>query len=445
MHRAIVTYSGAAGVAMTREPPGISEGGVMLRRVGLAAAGVLLAASTGLPAQANPRRSAAVALTPTTVRQSLHDAVAAAWERLPQRRDFIAQQASASARYAAGGAFVPNAPTANGTYVNDKIAGSNYNYITSQVGLSTPVWLPGEGSATQKLAQADAASITAATEAAHLAVAVQVLDLASQAVLASNARDVAARRLAANQALQADLVRRFQVGESSQSDALAAGAEAASANMTLQTAEAQLTVARLALAAITGVDTVPQLDGAGVSAGDPVAAHPRIVAAEQAVASAQANARLVRIGDRDDPEIGVQGVNEKQPGAKWDTRFGVQVTFHFATEARNAPRRAAAEQAVTQAEVELALARREVILAARQTEAVIGGAERASQSAIRAATELEKRRGQIERAWRAGEMPLIEVVRANALAFDASYAREKAATELVTARQRLRLAEGILP
>lgn len=395
------------------------------------------------PALANPHRSAD---QPVVIHQTLHDAVAAAWERLPQRADFTAQQATTSARYTAGSAFVPNAPTAIGSHINDRIAGSNYNYVTSQIGLSTPVWLPGEGSATQNVAQADAASITASTEAAHLALAAQVVDLVRQATLAANARDVAARRLSASKALAGDLAKRFQLGESSQSDSLSASADAASATMALEADEAQLTVARLALAAVTGANTVPQLDKPGFRpAGDLLAAHPRIVAAEQSLEAARANARLVRIADRDDPELGLQAINEKQPGTRWDTRVGVQMTFHFATEARNAPRRAAAEQLITQAEVQRALARREVMLAINQNQAVLSGAERSSMAASRAATELEKRRGQIERAWRVGEMSLIEVVRANTIAFDAAYARDKAQTELASARQRLRLAEGILP
>jgi hypothetical protein len=39
----------------------------------------------------------------------------------------------------------PNAPTATGTFANDRIAGSDYGHVTSQVELRTPIWLPGEG------------------------------------------------------------------------------------------------------------------------------------------------------------------------------------------------------------------------------------------------------------------------------------------------------------
>lgn len=375
---------------------------------------------------------------------SFRDAVAAAWARLPQRQDLAAQGASAAARYAAGGAFLPNAPYAVGTYVNDKALGSNYNYITSQAEVGTPIWLPGQGRATQATAQADGAAVEAAAEAAHLALAAQVLDLAAQAGVAANARDVAARRLATAQALAENLSRQFRVGEASQSDALAASADAASAAVTLSGAEAQLAAAQAALAAVVGSPAVPRLDAPGAVSG-PASAHPRIVAAARAVEAAQAAARLARIENRDSPEVGLQGINEKQPGTKWDTRFGVTIRFPFATEARNAPRRAAAEQAITQATVQLTMAQREVQAGTQQAQAMLAGAERGSAAAARAAAELERRRGQIERAWRVGEMPLIEVVRANALAYDAEYARDKARTDLAAARLRLRLATGILP
>ncbi len=73
------------------------------------------------------------------------------------------------------------------------------------------------------------------------------------------------------------------------------------------------------------------------------------------------------------------------------------------------------------------------------------GAQEAELAAGRAAGEQERRRGMIERAWRLGEMPLIEVVRANALAFDARLAQTKSRTALDAARLRIGLANGLLP
>jgi len=411
----------------------------------------LVFASTGLGFWLAAGLTSADALARPQTRQgpSFHDAVAAAWANLPQRHEFAARQGNAAAKYTAGSALFPNAPYVNGTYFNDKALGSNYNYNTTQIELGTPVWLPGEGTATQKTAQADSTAVMAEIEAAHLALSAQVLDLVAQATLAVNARDVAARRLATAAALAVDLAGRLRVGESPQSDALAASADAAASVVTVSGAEAQLGVARAALAAVVGADFLPRLDMPGSTsqskAADALATHPRVAAAERAVAAAQASAKLVQIENRDNPEIAFDGINEKQPGTRWDTRFGVVVRFPFATEARNAPRRAAAELANSQAQVQLALARRDVLAGIRQAQALLAGAERGNVAADRAAGELEKRRGQIERAWRMGEMPLIEVVRANALAYDAEYNRDKARTDLAAARLRLRLAEGVLP
>ena len=382
---------------------------------------------------------------------TLHQAIAAAWARDPQRNTLDARQNTAAARYAAGGALFPDAPTLTAGYVNDKIAGSNYNYITTQAELDTPVWLPGQGTATQRVATAQAGTAVADAEAAHLMLAGAVLDLAAQAALAANTRDVARRRLVSVQALALDARRRFRVGEGSESDSLAAEAEAANAQVTLSEADAQSGSALAAFAAMTGAQAVPRLAGAPAVAvsrradADLLSSHPQVTAAERAVAVAQAQARLVRIDNRDSPQIGVEGINEKQPGTRWDTRFGVVLHFSFATEARNAPRRAEAEQAVTQAMVQLELARRQVLAGLQQATALLGGAEQAAVAARRAADALDKRSGQIERAWRLGEMPLIEVVRAKTYAFDAELARDKAQTELDTAGQRWLLAEGVLP
>ena len=377
---------------------------------------------------------------------TLHEAIEDAWKRLPQRNTLAAQQNTAAARYLSGSALVPNAPTASGSYVDDRQIGSHYNYVTTQIGVSTPLWLPGEGSATQNLARAENTAIEAQAELAHLALAAQVVQRAVAAVDARNARDIAARRLATNQALARDLDRRFQVGESSQSDALAADAEAATAAVSLAQADVQLGSAEIALAELTGSTALPVLSPPLMPARAATGAeHPQMVAAMRQAEAARAQERLVYLQDRDDPEFGVEGINEKQPGTRWDTRVGLTLRFHFATEARNAPRRAAAVEAVTRADVQLELTRRQLAAEIARAGLVVTAAERASAAAERGAAEWSKRRGQIERAWRLGEMPLIELVRANAAAYEAEAASVKARTGRTAAMLQLAIAEGAIP
>ncbi len=394
---------------------------------------------------------------------TLHDAVAAVWARLPQLRTIEARQLVAAARYASGGALFPNAPTATGNFVDDKIIGSNYDYITSEVELSTPVWLPGEGTATQTAATAEGQAILADRDALHLAVAEKVLQLVEQAQDNMNSLAVATRREDVAASLAKSVRQRFSLGEAPETDALAADAEAANAEVSLDAVRAQAESALAAYGALTGFQRLPQLSAKAVAATPcPLAAamasgeiapadqamlegNPRIVAARRAVDAARAKARLVRIEDRDNPEIGLQGIDEKQPGTRWDTRMAVIIRVPFASAARNAPRRAAAEQAVTEAEVQLELARRDVLSALCQSDAALSAVERAQLASVRAAASLDQRRGKIERAWRAGETPLVEVIRADAGAFDADLARDKASLSLAVLRLRAQLLRGTLP
>ncbi len=243
-----------------------------------------------------------------------------------------------------------------------------------------------------------------------------MVDAATQAALGGNSRDVARRRLQSSQALAADLSRRFRVGEAAQSDALTADADAASAAVTLADTQAQLTGALAALAVLTGQTAVPSLAGPDPKMPRLEAlgeTHPRLIAARRATEVAQSSMRLTRIENRDSPEVGIQGINEKQgSNTPWNTRFGVVVRFPFATEGRNAPRLAAAQAQVTATEVQSVSAKRQAATELQQAVEILDGARQGS-AAARAATSLVTRRGQIERAWRNGEMPLVEVVRAN--------------------------------
>lgn len=379
---------------------------------------------------------------------TFHQALALAWDRLPQRRTYVAQQEVAAAQNLEGSALFPNAPSVSSMYVNDNMLGSAEDYITTQVQVTTPLWLPGEGTATQKLAQARGAAASAAGEAAHLSLALQLLNLSARAALDAAARDIAQRRLATSQALATDARNRFHTGEGAEADMLAADADVGWARVNVSDAEARLAGSLASLAALLGGETIPRL----VSPVRPAAlgpegmAHdPRLAAAQRAVEVAQANLRLVRLQDRNDPEIGVVGINEKQYGAPWDTRFGVVLRFSFASEARNAPRRAAAEEQLTQAEARLEEARRRIVAQYRQANATLISAERGAAVAVRAARELAQRQDMVERSWKQGEMPLIEVVRANASAFDAAFSAARSRTLLEAARLEVVIAQGVIP
>ncbi len=394
---------------------------------------------------------AAVVVTTTAV-ETLHDAIAEAWSRLPQRAEAKAAEDVAAAKFRSGGALFPNAPYSDGEYDDDR-AGSNDNYHTTRIGVGTPLWLPGEGTATQRAASAEGRAAIAGGEAAHFALAQQVLDLATRAWLAKVSKDVAQARLRSDQALSVAAANQFRVGEGAQSDALAADAAAQTDALDVNDADANLGAALIALSTLTGRDTLPvltadraQRDVAFIRDNqDVIELNPRVVAERVVFEAAEARERLVRVQDRADPELGLQVTNDKQPGSPWDTRLGVVFRVPFASAGRNAPLRAAASQEVTRAMVQLALARREVAASLREATVRYAAAERAAVAAKRAADDLLRRRQQIHRAWTVGEMPLIEAIRANSAAFEAELTHHRTSIQRDAAVQRLILASGRLP
>lgn len=396
---------------------------------------------------------------PAEPRPSFAEAVAMAWARSPDRLALEGRGGAAAARGRAAHTLFPNAPFATAIYDDDHFLGSDKGYTTYSGSLNTPLWLPGEGTATARSAGAELAHVAAQGEAGRLLVAGQVLDAAAGLAIARNVREVAGRRLASARLLLSELHRLVRGGEAVQIDEQAAAADLATAEIALADADAQLVSAGEALAVLTGTRTPPELTppeltptgavAAALANGVPdeaaIGRNPQVAAAQRGVDAAQAELRLVRLADRDDPELGVEAIRDHQFGSPWDTRYGVVVRVPFASRARNLPRIALAQSTLTTAFAELARVQRLVRLELVQSRAQLGAARRARDAGAVAARQLAARATTIGHAWRLGEMPLIEVVRAQQASFDATLIATRAAVAADVASLRMSLAGGVVP
>ena len=151
------------------------------------------------------------------------------------------------------------------------------------------------------------------------------------------------------------------------------------------------------------------------------------------------------MADRDDPEVGIEGIHEKQFGSPWDNRVGVMLKVPFGSTARNLPRIAAATARLNTAEARLLQQRRLVAIGLQQALARLRAARANRSAAATVARELDGRAVEVVRAWHVGEMPLIEATRAQTAAFDADLAARRASTMLQAAQWQVALAEGVLP
>jgi outer membrane protein TolC len=168
--------------------------------------------------------------------------------------------------------------------------------------------------------------------------------------------------------------------------------------------------------------------------------------ASSAIEAANAALRLAIISNRDSPEIGVvAGRNRDIRGTEYDTTVGLRLKIPFATEARNAPRRAAAQAEVLAAQAEYAGTR-------RQIEAELAGACQALAAAQDQTPLIEARLqavrqavARLRRSYDAGEIGFTELLRGRSTLDDAEAANLGNRLAGARARSRVNQAAGLVP
>jgi len=376
--------------------------------------------------------------------QTLRDAVEGAWRLNPEIRSLEARRAQAIAQRGAGEALVPAAPAVTLRHTTDVLT-RNAGRREYEAELGVPLWLPGQGTATVRAADALLARTDAEIAARKLAVAGEVRTALWQALLAERRRDVARQRLKVARELEADTQRTARAGETADADVQLARAEALAVAADLREEELALEEARQAFHTLTGMAPPKAVTEPDIGT-PPLDQHPSLLAAHLGVRAAAAQRQLVDLTTREAPEVGVVARRERDArGERYDTVVGVAVRIPFAVGAVNAPKQA-------EAAAELARSEAEQAAAARTVEAEIAQARLAHRAAIdrlaiardRAAA-LRARMSNVERARKAGEISLIEYVRAQADAFEAEVARATADVQVGAARARLNQSLGVLP
>ncbi len=376
---------------------------------------------------------------------TLAEAVEAAWARTPEAGPIAADRTTQEARRSASSRFFPNAPYAQVDGMTDRPT-TNRGFTSFGAEVGTPLWLPGEGSALGRQAGVGVAETEARMLALRLATAGVVRDAVGLIEEAALAIPPQQRRAVSARQLGALVERRAGRGESPQADALLARSEALVAEASLQDQQALLAQALARFTVLTGQSSAP---GLAQDRTPPLAAlpdHPRLLASQRNVELAQAGVEVARRSSRDSPVLALQGRQEQSiTGERYQSRIGVLLRIPFATEARNAPRVAAAQADLTRAESQLALVQRELDIDIRQSRLALEAAGTQRRLAEANFSALNARRGQLEQAFTVGEIPLVELVRARLAAFDADLTRARTLSAQNRARSRLNQALGVMP
>ena len=184
--------------------------------------------------------------------QSLRDFVEAAASRNPDLAGLGARRDAIAARRMAADALTPGAPVFSGSYLTDQLI-RDRQQRELQIGVSTPIWLPGEGSAARALADAEADRAATQVAATRLKLAGQVRDGLASFALAQAELALAERRLRDARATEGDIDRRARARDASEADLLLARAERIAADAELRDRQVALKQSRLAFQTLTGL------------------------------------------------------------------------------------------------------------------------------------------------------------------------------------------------
>lgn len=316
----------------------------------------------------------------------------------------------------------------------------------SEVSLGVPIWMPGQRAARGELAEAQMVEADARASLAQLAMAGDLRERVWQLASATAEQQVLRRRVAVATSLRDDVARRVDAGDLARTDLLLADQDLLATRALLTEGQSRLNELRTQLFQLTGVSALPHRYEEQPASPPAAMTHPAMSAADSALLRAQRQLGYLRKSRRDAPEVGVSYRRDAAgSGLPADHTVGVFVRIPFATDARNLPRETAAHT-----EIATAMAERERIerVVRSETEASRQGltlAEEQLSLAEQRSAMLAERAQLLRKTFDAGEIGLLEVLRAQnqALEAEAEAARQRARRGLAIARLNQSL--GVLP
>ncbi len=404
---------------------------------------VLAALSVPAGAQLPPAEPGAAATHRTP---SLREALAAAWALSPAARSDDNRRADLQARERAASSWINGSPSALLAQRSDRF-GNNGGLREYEAELELPIWSPGVRGAAQRELAAQRLAFEPRQAAAQLRLAAEVREAAAGLALARSESELATRKHGEAQTLAQDVERRVKAGDSARVDALQAQALRAQA----ASAEAQAHMALLRRQhqwrALTGLAAAPPLEETPPDlAASLTPEHPALQAATARVQAAQAGLEFSEADRRDPMAVGVGVARERASfGAAGETSLRLALKIPFGTDARNAPRIAAAR-----AELDAAQAERDAIERQLQGELLSARAELEAARRTQAAMAERARLGTevqalVAKAYRLGESDLPTRLRADSEKFEADLSLARAGAGLQRAISQLNQSLGLLP
>ncbi len=407
------------------------------------------ALSFSIHAQTEPIALGSMAHAEVSSTATLAGAIDAAWQRAVLSRQMDGQRRIAESGRASADRLWASPPSVDFSRRDDRWQ-TNAGARETGIGVSWPMWLPGQRGAHKAVAQAAVDRSELAMRVARLRIAGEVRE-AAWAVMTIQAEltqvDSSADTL---RRLADDVERRVQAGDLARADSLAARAEVLAASVLQSDVRQRLQAVRSRWVALTGSGAVPALDAlterTDSLASNPSAMHPELQLAVQAAEEARRRLELTRVSNRDAPELMIGVRQDVAAGSdRTQNSLVVGIRLPFGTTDRNQPLQAAAISELDVAQTSELRLRDRIDADVATARSALAAAEQQLAFEQGRARLLRERADLLDRSFKAGETALSDLLRALAAAAQSEGAavRQAAATDLE--RARLNQSIGLIP
>ncbi|OSZ64880.1 transporter [Hydrogenophaga sp. IBVHS2] len=416
------------------------------------ALGVLLTVSaahaqpTAATAQAS---SVATEQTQTPQAASLRAAVEAAWERQPENKAAPLRRDAALAQRRVASGWTPEPAALEASTRTDRLTRNN-GAREYEVGVAVPLWLPGERTRSQALADSELGAVDSRLAAARWRIAGSVREAWWAVQTARQDVQSARARLAAAEALAADVARRLRAGDLARADLNQAEGAVASALADLAANVAAEAAAAQNLRSLTGAVVAAGLSSVAEPEPSPAASLPADHPAAREIADKAETLRrslaLAQAQRRANPDLTLLTTRDRgAAGESYGQTITLGVRIPFGSEDRNRAKQATAAADLAEAEAALAVEQQRLTSELESSRARVAAARAALQAAERRAQLARETKGFIDKSFRAGETDLPSRLRVELEAAEAERQAARAAIELSHAISIWRQALGLLP
>lgn len=384
---------------------------------------------------------------------SMKDLFDKAWALQPEAHAAPARREAAAAQQALAGKWTADAPSLELSQKSDRW-NRNRGAREQELGLSVPLWLPGERGRSQALADSAAQALDSSLLAAQWRIAAQVREAWWTAQLARVDRDLANQRLHATQRLALDVGRRVKAGDLAKTDELQAQATVAAAELDLAQAEQGLLQTMQVLQG-WGVDaeSLRRMGAVGLGEAQPAEApnepepdHPALAELAARAHVARRAHELADVQKRANPELVLATTRDRGGfGEAYGQTVSVGVRVPLGAPSAHRAKQAMARAEQIEAEQALAQERAQLRTAVAAARARLASAQSALGAAERRAQAGRETRGHFDKSFQLGETDLPTRLRIEQESFEAERQQARAQIALHQAVSNLRQAMGLLP